>query len=128
MIIEITDYIITSALVWILIFLLHELCHIKSQGLLMTGTIWVHKLGMTVKADHIHNQRLHSMGGGVLSSIVCFIAYFLSQDIQFQYAFFTMGWIQLIYGLYEGWRGVKYRYLIYLLIGIICTIYWFKVI
>jgi len=125
MILTTIDYILTSALVWILIFLLHELMHIKSQGLFMTGTIWVHKLGMTVCADTIHNSRLHSLGGGILSSIVCFIACFLSQDIQFKYAFFTMGWIQFAYGLYEGYIGVKYRYLIYIGVGILCTMFWF---
>ena len=129
MILETVDYILTAIGVWILIFLLHELMHIKSQGPKTEGTIRVHyPHSMTVGADKVWNSRLFWMGGGILSSIICFILFFLSQDIQFQYAFFTMGWIQLAYGLYEGWLGVKYRYWIYGGVGILCTLYWFMVI
>ena len=94
----------------------------------MTGTIWVHKKGMTVSPDHVHNSILCSMGGGILSSIICFIAFFLMQDVQMKYALFTMGWIQFAYGLYEGWIGVKGRYWIYGTVGILCTLFWFLVI
>lgn len=126
MILEAIDYILTSLFIWVLIFLLHELMHIKSQGIKTQGRIRVHyPHRMTVTADNVKDWRLFSMGGGILSSIVCFIAFFLSQDIQFQYAFFTMGWIQFAYGLYEGWIGVKGRYWIYGIVGILATIYWF---
>jgi len=124
MIFELLDYIGTFLLVFVTIFLWHELMHIKSQGILMTGTIWVHKLGMTVSADTIHNERLHKLGGGILSSIVSFLAYFLSSDPQFQFSFFTLGWVNLCYGLYEGYSGVKYRYYIYAITILLCSIYW----
>ena len=124
MIFTILDYIGTGIAIWVLIFLLHELMHIRSQGLTMTGKIWVKEWGMVVSADHVYNRRLFGMGGGILSSIVCFLLYFLSQDVQWQWGFFTMGWIQFAYGLYEGWVGVKHRYVIYGVVGIICTIYW----
>ena len=94
----------------------------------MTGNINVNKYGMTVGATHVYNSRLFRMGGGILSSIVCFLLFFLSQDIQFQYAFFTMGWIQFAYGIYEGWFGVSKRYWIYGIVGVLCTLFWFGVI
>jgi hypothetical protein len=126
MILTAIDYILTAIVVWILIFLLHELMHIKSQGTKTEGKIWVcYPHSMCVAADVVHNSRLFRMGGGILSSIVCFIWFFISQDVQLQYALFTMGWIQFAYGIYEGWFGVKYRYWIYGIVGVLCTIYWF---
>ena len=82
---------------------------------------------MRAVANRIYDYTLFDMGGGILSSSICFILFFLSQDIQFQYAFFTMGWIQLFYGLYEGFIGTKYRFYIYAIVGIICTIFWFVI-
>jgi len=128
MILTTIDYILTAIAVWAFAFLFHELMHPKSQGIFNTGEIHVHPVGLTVSSDNIWNQRLCRMGGGILTSILCFILFFCSQDIQFQYAFFTMGWIQFAYGLYEGWIGCSGRYWVYGIVGLVCTLFWFGVI
>lgn len=126
MILTFIDYAVTSAAIWILIFLFHELMHIKSQGIRMTGKILInYPHGMMAIPKKIKEEKLFYMSGGILSSLACFILFFMSQDIQFQYAFFVMGWIQLLYGICEGWFVVKFRYILYLIVGILASIYWF---
>jgi hypothetical protein len=106
------------AVLFVPIFLMHELFHIKSQGLLTTGKIFIHTLWLDCSPDKINNMELLWYGGGVLTSIYLFLAAILINGNPFTWAFLTLGWTQLIYGILEGYyHGIgKWRYLIYALI------------
>ena len=111
--------------VFILSMLFHELMHIKGQHILNTGKIIVKKAGMVVYPDNVHNGELLYASGGLLTSILLFYLVFRSSG-WWQFAFFANGWVQLIYGLLEWKMRVvgKLRYLVYVLIPIICLIFW----
>jgi hypothetical protein len=95
-------------------FLIHELMHIKSQGVLSTGRIRVNEYGMTCTTDNVVNNVILKYSGGVYTSIVMFICAVLSSGF-WQDSFILMGWMQLLYGIYEGYSEGKvgWRYLIY---------------
>lgn len=100
-------------------FLWHDWLHIKSQGPLATGKIYVHNVGMTCVADFMHNPKLFYLGGGVLASTILFIMAFI---FNYPFSFICMGWLHLCYGLCEGFIGYTAaiaRYTIYVaVIGI----------
>jgi hypothetical protein len=105
-------------------FLWHELMHIKSQGITATGKIYVNKTGMTANCYGTWNNDLFYYGGGTLTSIIMFTMVFLTKDI-WQWTFLTMGWLQLLYGIYEGKNHkVPYRYILYLIVIAISVIIW----
>jgi len=121
--IELITYPLIFVFVWFTMFLIHELMHIKSQGITMGGKIWVEGWSFTCTADTVKDDLLFKLGGGILTSIICFILVFLS-CCWWQWCFLTLGWVQFLYGLYEGFIGVKYRYLIYILIVTVMVIIW----
>lgn len=83
-------------------WLLHELMHIKSQGLRTTGVIFVKKVGFEADSDKTINDQWMRFAGGILASIVTFAVLILSGFTPFTFALITCGWMQLIYGIYEG--------------------------
>jgi hypothetical protein len=124
--IELINNILVFIFVFVSSFLIHELMHIKSQGLLMGGTIRVTKYGMYVTADKVNNKELFFYGGGILTSIIMFILVFLSNN-WWRWSFLTMGILQLFYGMYEGYtKGkVKYRGFIYIFVIIFMFIIYY---
>jgi len=121
-------YIIVSILLWFTVFLWHEMGHIKSQGLMMTGTIWIHKYGFTCHPDTVTDVELLSYAGGLLSSILSSICVFLVNDSVWQFGFLGMAWVNLAYGIYEGgpW-SIKWRYVIYGIVLLIYIIFWWLI-
>lgn len=127
-------YILFSILGWITILLWHEFMHIKSQGIKATGNINVEKYGFTCGADVVKWSDIHSYSGGIYTSILCFIVFFLINDITAKFVLFSLGWVNLLYGLYEGgiysWinkripHTYRWRYSIYGVTGVLCIIYW----
>jgi len=112
--------------VWISSFLIHEIMHIKGQGIFMTGTIDVWKYGMTVSPDVVEYPVWMYYSGGILSSLIMFILAYLTTG-WLCWCFLTLGWVQLIYGIYEGYNmgNVKYRYIIYVTVILIMVVLWY---
>ena len=117
--------ILITPIIYVTSFLWHEFCHIKSQGLLATGRINVNKYGMTCGCNDTWNNRLFFLGGGILSSIIMFIFVFATKG-WIQWCFLTMGYVQLFYGLFEGYKpyNIKYRFVIYFIIITVMIIIW----
>ena len=116
--------------IYVLSMLLHELMHIKSQWL-TTGTIWVHSLGMTCDSDETYNVELYHYAGGVYTSVAMFVMAALDATSIFALGFITMGWVQLVYGIYEGYtiHNIKWqRYLIYISVILINVVVWYLII
>jgi hypothetical protein len=97
--------------------------HIKSQGVKARGKIFVNEYGMTCCPYLYKDETLCSFAGGIYTSIIMFIMAFCSVGF-WQWSFLTMGYVHLFYGLYEGFVGVKYRYLIYITVIVIMLIIW----
>jgi hypothetical protein len=108
--------------VWVSSFLIHELMHIAGQGHLK-GKIYVNGLGMKVIADPLIYPKWFHYSGGILTSIVMFIMVTLSYG-WWAWCFLTLGWVQLCYGLYEGYIGTDKRFLIYFVIVVIMLSIW----
>jgi hypothetical protein len=106
--------------VFIYSFLFHELMHIKGQSIKSEGTILVKKLGMTVGVKKLLYPKWFYYSGGILAGLHMWILALFSIGT-WRDAFFVMGLIQLIYGMYEGISegDVKYRYQLYVTIFII---------
>lgn len=103
--------------------------HIKSNGIPSTGEIYVEKFGFQCISFYVWDNDLYSLSGGVFSAIVCFILMFITTDIELVFSFFTVGWIQLVYGIFEwscDYTGfdINYRYGIYLTVFLVCVLYW----
>lgn len=122
--IEILEMIIVFLFVWITSFLLHELCHIKSQGIKNTGTINIYRYSMTANCPII-NEVWFYFSGGILTCLVMFLLSILSTG-WWCWCFLTLGWVHLCYGLYEGTNmgNITYRYLVYLLVLLVMFILW----
>jgi len=112
---ELLGYII----LFIPMFLVHELCHIKACGIKAEGTIFVGVFDLCCKTEPCGNISWY--GGGILSSIYMFVVVLIMPYNIFTFAFITLGWTNLIYGIFEGYYhgiGIK-RYIIYILTAII---------
>jgi hypothetical protein len=122
--IEIIQNILIFIFIFYTSFKLHETLHIKGQGFFNTGKIFVGKWwGETVGADKVKNVEWFKLSGGVLTSLVMFILCFCSIGF-WQWSFLTLGFVQLAYGIYEGFYGVKYRYAIYISMTVVMLIIW----
>jgi hypothetical protein len=98
--------------------------HIKGQGFFSTGKIYVGQWwGETVGADKIISAEWFKLCGGLLTSLVMFTMVFMTEN-WIQWCFLTLGYIQLVYGIYEDFYGVKYRYAIYISITIVMLLIW----
>jgi len=114
---------------WVNCFLLHELMHIKSQGLLMKGTIRVSKFGMTCVSDEVKNEKIYAYSGGIYSGIIYLImsAFLFIYGIWEMYVpFSTVGVINVSYGVLEGMGYVSKRFILYVVVFIIMIILWFN--
>jgi len=112
---------------WLTSFLVHEFMHIKSQGILMGGTIYVNEFGMTVDADEIYNLDLFYLSGGLYSGIIFMllgIILFYYNAVALYIPSFTFGFINLTYGFWEFIHGAEGRWKIYLTSTIISIIFW----
>jgi len=108
-------------------FLLHELCHVKSQGFGMTGRIDIEKFGFTCTPDYVHNEKWLYYSGGLLSGLI----FLLMGGMLWYYGiwsfyvpFITLGVINFAYGIWEGIKGSEGRWKIYGLITIVMMIWW----
>lgn len=116
-------------ILWVCFNLFHELMHIKNQGLLKKGVIWVEPLGFKCSTDDVNNEDIYSLSGGIYTGIISFILLFITSDIELMFCFFTIGWVETVYGIYE-WIADKYgisidyRYGLYLFTGFICICFW----
>jgi len=108
---------------WIVSFLFHEFMHIKGQSVFKDGIIYVSKTGFTVTTSPLYYPVWFYYSGGILTSIVMFALVFVSTG-WWQWCWFTLGWVQLCYGIYEGYKqgNVKNRYYIYLAIVLISLV------
>jgi len=116
---------ILTCIIFVDSFLWHELMHIKSQGLLATGRKAVNKYGMTVGCNDTHDNKLFRYGGGLLGCIPMFLLVFFTSG-WIQWCFLTMGYVQLIYGLYEGSSyPIGKRFYIYVGVITFMILLWF---
>lgn len=124
LVLQILEMIIIFLFVWITSFLLHELCHIKSQGIKNTGNIYIHKLSMTASCP-ITNIVWFHYSGGILTCIVMFLMSIFLQG-WWCWCYLTLGWVHLCYGIYEGYNmgSVSNRYMIYILVLLVMLILW----
>jgi len=123
---NILAYILIACFVYISSFLLHELCHIKSQGIQSKGWIYVNGWGMTCSvASGYKYGYLFFYAGGVYCSIIMSLLACASSG-WWQWCWLTMAWLQLFYGLYEGLTNgnVTYRYWVYITVISIMVIIW----
>ena len=113
---------------FVVTWLLHELFHIKGQGIMKTGDIYVNELGFTASPyEAIRDMLWFKLSGGILASIVCFLVLFLSHPSSFSFGLITMGWMQLCYGVYEGLTPQNrelHRYCIYVGVTLFWIILW----
>ena len=115
---------------FVVCWLLHELFHIKGQGLINTGKIFVERFGFTCVSDRTIDSVWLSLSGGILTSLVSFIMLLLSIGTSYVFGFLTVGWTQLIYGLYEGFCKVNVRsvrYVIYVCVFVFWFVVWWVV-
>lgn len=123
MIYEIISYPLVFVFVFLSSFLIHELMHIKSQGINMKGTIFVKKLGMYCTPEHFNNLHVFELAGGIYTSIIMFIMTFCCVG-WWQWCFLTMGYVHFFYGLYEGFISIKYRMYIYVTVICVMMMIW----
>jgi hypothetical protein len=111
------------AILFVPMFLMHELAHIKSCGLRAGGLIHVDNFMLYVDTE-FDKYNLSWYGGGVFSSIYMFLATILLPVNPFTFGFITLGWTNLIYGILEGYyHGInKWRYLVYATILLTCVV------
>ena len=105
---------VSLVIIYVLSMGLHEIMHIKSQRL-TTGTIWVHRAGMTCLADDVISWKWFLYAGGILTSPVMFIMAALDPDSVHTLGFLTAGWLHLCYGCYEGYAENNIRWVRYLI-------------
>jgi len=117
-----------TLLAWITSFLVHELMHIKSQGINVEGTIWVHNpFSMTVGAKEMPRPNLFWFAGGIYSGTI-FIIFALMLSYYNAWGLYvpmgTFGVINLFYGFWEGIKGPEGRYKIYGATTLLMIIFW----
>jgi hypothetical protein len=82
----------------------------------------------------VYNKNLISFAGGVYTSPVMFLLMLMSTGA-WQFAWFTLGWVQLAYGIFEGFyshklscKYFKYcRYSLYIITVIVCILAWWLI-
>ncbi len=113
---------------WAVTFLIHELMHIKSQGIHAEGTINVHyPHSMTATVKNITRPRLFWFAGGIYSGIIHLLIsgmlfYYDAWGMYIPISIFAM--MNLCYGFWEGFKGPLGRYKIYAISGIGTLIFW----
>ncbi len=104
-------------------FLMHELAHIKACGLKHGGEIHIGAFDLWATGGNCGDISWY--GGGVLSSIYMFLCSMFPIN-SFTFGFFTLAWTNLIYGILEGYyHGIgKLRYVVYFLILVVMLLIW----
>ena len=126
---DILTFIIMCLYAWVASFWIHELMHVKSQGLKVTGKAYIHKYGFTVSSDKIINVDWFFFSGGFLSGLIHLIVGGLIWSYgtslwPFYVPVVTCGMVNLVYGFYEMIHGPTGRYRIYLLTVAIMLMFW----
>jgi hypothetical protein len=127
MILNFISLILIFVFVWITVNLWHELFHCleaKRQGA-SKCRVSVNWFGMTYSySGSVNNTTQIRLAGGVYSSVLCFLLVFFVSTPSWAFSFWTLGWVQLFYGLYEGYVGCKYRYVLYAVVVCVCIVWW----
>ena len=127
--IEIITYPLIFIFVWFTMCgLWHELMHALECKRQHCTDILIHiRFTLIPSMYYTHtggyNDTLKYLSGGIYTSILSFIMVFLTTGF-WQWCFLTIGFVQFFYGLYEGFYGVKYRYLIYIAVIIVMMLIW----
>lgn len=89
---------------WISSFLWHELGHIKSQGILKDGVIYVDRFGLRASCNSYSSISWFYYGGGILSGLVFLLLSFclVRYTLPIGYIFGMVGITNLVYGIFEG--------------------------
>ena len=104
----------------------HEYMHALAGHLTKTVVSYIKPVFKPFPSFRYHhvggNQELIGYSGGVFTSIILFALVFIT-DNYWQQIFFTLAWVQLCYGIYEG-LGYNYkfeygRYVLYLIVVVI---------
>lgn len=104
---------------WVSSFLIHELMHVKGQGLSSEGTIYVGFFGFRASCRKIKYPKWFFYSGGILSGmvmlVVSYLLYLSCVDVWLWWTFLSVSMVQLCYGIYEGVVSgdVVYRHLLY---------------
>ena len=129
--IEVIDIIILIFMIpfsWITSFLMHELMHIKSQGLRMTGTIRIYEKYLTCNADTVRTiEYIYFASGGLYSGIIFIwvgVLAVLYNAWGFYVPLISFGILNMVYGFWEGFKKINTRYYMYVITIIILIIFW----
>ena len=123
---------VNELLVFVYLFvstwLLHEFFHIKSHGIRRTGDIYVNEFGLTASPyEAVRSMLWFKLAGGLLASVVSFVVLLLSSPSVFSFGLLVMGWMQLVYGVYEGFARENrelVRHGIYLVVFVFWLTVW----
>lgn len=123
--------------IWFSMFLWHELFH--ALGARVQG---IRENCISVKFLPFPTMRfsywgipkyegLISLSGGALASILSFLLFFITSYTSLSLSFFILGWVQLVYGIFE-WKYIrilskhkydKFRYMLYITTVVLCLIF-----
>ena len=101
------------AFAWITSFLLHELMHIKGQGITMSGYIKIIRFSMMALPENNTNTKWFYYSGGLLSALIFYLFTLLiyPHTIPEVYLpFLFMAIIQTAAGLMEGYNYMFYSH------------------
>ena len=134
--INILTFILIFFFVWFTSFLWHELMHCFEawrQGSQKQFIVPVFdRFHMYMSYDGlVYDKNLISFAGGVYTSFVMFLLMLLSSGF-WQFAWFTLGWVQLVYGVFEGFYNHRMpvkdfnmcKYWLYIWTVIGCIVFW----
>ena len=124
---------------WVLVFLLHEFCHILSGGLGVFGTIYV-DLRRVLPRMYAVSDRSRGwwfyLSGGFLSGLVFLFLAVYSHFVcarGFEQCFSVLGVLNFVYGFYEmlflpRWGvGMRYdvgRFGLYVVVLVVMLLFW----
>jgi len=127
-------FIISSIIIWVLGFSLHEICH-KIGGMIQGADsyidIWWHKGIISMRCiytDSLKYPWLAHISGGFVSGVTLMVLSLLTINyIELFIPLFTVGFINFIYSFYEtlyirkyeAEKYMKWHYWLYLVSGII---------
>jgi len=134
--VNLLTYILIFLFVWFTSFLWHELMHCFEAWRQGSTAQYIrpkfNQLHMYMYYDgQVYNKNLISFAGGVYTSPVMFLLMLMSTGV-WQFAWFTLGWVQLAYGIFEGFYSHKMpsdvyrvaRYWLYFWVVLGCIVFW----
>jgi hypothetical protein len=107
---EIVKMIVEYAGLFLFSVVLHEIMHIKSQGLFASGCISINGWRFTCGVNDIKNMGIHLIAGGLYTGVIYILASFLFSEFT-KYSLIAIGTQQTIYGIFEWkyWRDMNFR-------------------